>query len=70
MAVGRQGRAVSRANLLSHSAHFALKVDQAAAVLSEVISWDAELRAHYERTLKRTELAFALAAIGSSRMNA
>lgn len=70
MAVGRHGRTISRINLLSHSAHFALTTDQAEEVLCEVIGWDAELRRHYESTLKPTELMFALAAIGSSRMNA
>ncbi|WP_297841806.1 type II toxin-antitoxin system HipA family toxin [Pseudomonas sp.] len=70
MAVGRQGRVINRTNLLSHCGHFALNADQAAVILSEVIGWEAELRAHYERTLKPTELTIALSAIGSARMNA
>lgn len=68
MAVGRSGRVISRANLLSHYAHFALSADQADATLVEVIGWEADLRAHYERKLKGTELMLALAAIGAERM--
>ena len=70
MAVGREGRVISRANLLSHCAHFALTADQAAATLAEVIAWESDLRTHYKHTLKGTELMLALAAIGSARMKA
>ncbi|WP_219059889.1 type II toxin-antitoxin system HipA family toxin [Pseudomonas sp. UMAB-08] len=70
MAVGREGRVISRANLLSHCAHFALTPGKAAATLDEVIGWEPDLRAHYERTLNGIELKLGLAAIGSARMKA
>jgi serine/threonine-protein kinase HipA len=39
MAVGREGRQISRANLLSHHAHFALTREQAEQLLEEVAGW-------------------------------
>ncbi|WHS60083.1 type II toxin-antitoxin system HipA family toxin [Pseudomonas sp. G2-4] len=68
MAVGRHGRMITRENLLSHCAHFALTLEQAADALDEVISWEAELVEHYARLLGGVELELAVAAMGASRM--
>jgi len=68
MAVGREGRKVSRANLLSHHAHFALSLDDARNVLDEVVSWEDALKAHYGSWLAGTDLDMACEAVNSSRM--
>jgi serine/threonine-protein kinase HipA len=70
MAVGRQGRVISRENLLSHCTHFALTPQQAADQMDAVIGWEADLRQHYANMLEGAELELALAAIGSLRMRA
>lgn len=70
MAVGRLGRMISRENLLSHCAHFALTPRQATDHLDEVISWEQELRQHYANRLGGIELELALASIGTVRMRA
>ncbi|ROM81913.1 toxin/anti-toxin system, HipA-like toxin module [Pseudomonas brassicacearum] len=68
MAVGRSGRVISRENLLSHCLHFALTPEQATDVLDEVISWEAELGAHYASHLTGAELELGVSAIGAKRM--
>ncbi|MFJ3525599.1 type II toxin-antitoxin system HipA family toxin [Pseudomonas sp. NPDC090203] len=68
MAVGKEGRKVSRANLLSHHAHFALSLDDARNVLDEVASWEDALKAHYGSWLAGTDLDMACEAVNSSRM--
>ncbi|UZE17719.1 type II toxin-antitoxin system HipA family toxin [Pseudomonas sp. B21-054] len=68
MAVGRHGRMITRENLLSHCAHFALTLEQAADALDEVISWEAELGEHYASLLGGVELELAIAAMGAYRM--
>lgn len=68
MAVGRHGRMITRENLLSHCAHFALTLGQAADALDEVISWEAELGEHYASLLGGVELELAVAAMGAHRM--
>ncbi|MDP2225976.1 MAG: type II toxin-antitoxin system HipA family toxin [Moraxellaceae bacterium] len=51
MAVGQQGRVISRENLLSHAAHFGLSQEGAAVALDEVAGWESELKAHYRSVL-------------------
>ncbi len=51
MAVGQQGRGISRENLLSHAAHFGFGREEAAAVLDEVAGWEEKLKRHYRRLL-------------------
>lgn len=68
MAVGRDGAKITRANLLSHHAHFALPYEQAEAVLLEVAGWEDDLRDHYARLLGGSDLQMASEALSSARM--
>ncbi|WP_296262684.1 MULTISPECIES: hypothetical protein [unclassified Pseudomonas] len=68
MAVGKEGRKISRANLLSHHAHFALSHDEAQALLEEVAGWADELKAYYGKWLVGTDLHMACDAVSSVRM--
>lgn len=68
MAVGRDGSSISRTNMLSHHAHFALSRAQAEQVLNEVASWEDELKAHYGKWLRGTDLHMACDAVSSTRM--
>jgi len=68
MAVGREGRKISRSNLLSHHTHFALSREGAEQVLDEVAGWEDELRAHYGKWLTGADLDMACDAVSSSRM--
>lgn len=68
MAVGREGSQISRANLLSHHAHFALTRDQAEHWLEEVASWEQELKDHYAQVLAGNDLDMACDATSSERM--
>jgi len=68
MAVGREGSGISRSNLLSHHAHFALSRDRAEQVLEEVAGWEEELKEHYGQFLKGEELRMVRDATSSVRM--
>ena len=68
MAVGRSGSQISRANLLSHHAHFALSRDEAGEVLEEVAGWEEELKDYYGHWLKGQDLQAACEAVGAARM--
>ncbi|WP_264313340.1 type II toxin-antitoxin system HipA family toxin [Pseudomonas putida] len=68
MAVGREGSQISRANLLSHHAHFALTREHAEHLLAEVAGWEHELKAHYAQLLAGSDLEMAVAAVSSVRM--
>lgn len=68
MAVGRDGSQISRSNLLSHHAHFALSRDQAEQLLDEVAGWEEELKDYYGQWLKGEELRMARDAVSSARM--
>lgn len=68
MAVGRDGSQVSRKNLLSHHAHFALQRDQAEHILEEVASWAPALCDHYATFLTGADLDSACAAVSGERM--
>lgn len=68
MAVGEQGRVISRANLLSHHRHFALSEDEAAAILDEVAGWEDELKDYYSRHLAGADLDAAVAATSGARL--
>ncbi|WEK28477.1 MAG: type II toxin-antitoxin system HipA family toxin [Candidatus Pseudomonas phytovorans] len=68
MAVGREGSQVSRSNLLSHHAHFALERDHAEHLLEQVASWEHELKDHYAKALSGTDLDMACDAASSVRM--
>ncbi|AJQ47150.1 MULTISPECIES: type II toxin-antitoxin system HipA family toxin [Pseudomonas] len=68
MAVGREGRQISRANLLSHHAHFALTREQAEQLLEEVAGWEQALKAHYQRLLAGEDLRTACEAASAVRM--
>lgn len=68
MAVGKEGRKISRANLLSHHAHFALSRDEAQALLEEVAGWADELKAYYGKWLVGADLHMACDAVSSVRM--
>ena len=65
---GRDGSAINRTNMLSHHAHFALSRTQAEQVLNEVASWEDELKAHYGKWLRGTDLHMACDAVSSARM--
>lgn len=68
MAVGKDGSQISRANLLSHHAHFALSKDQAVQLIDEVASWEEALKDYYGQCLKGQELHLARDAASSVRM--
>jgi serine/threonine-protein kinase HipA len=68
MAVGREGRKISRANMLSHHAHFALTRDQAEHALEEVAGWASELKDYYGQWLKGETLDLARDAVSAVRM--
>ncbi|MNC73497.1 hypothetical protein D3C75_1247100 [compost metagenome] len=68
MAVGREGSQISRANLLSHHAHFALARDHAEHLLEEVASWEEELKSYYAEVLGGEDLHMARDAASSVRM--
>lgn len=68
MAVGIEGRQLSRANLLSQHQHFALSRVEAEAILDEVISWESELREHYSQFLTGRDLDEAVTASSGMRL--
>lgn len=68
MAVGREGSQISRANLLSHHAHFSLSREHAEHVLNEVASWEEELKDYYAQWLRKDELHMARDAVSAARM--
>ncbi|MFF7061409.1 HipA domain-containing protein [Pseudomonas sp. NPDC008258] len=68
MSVGREGSQVSRSNLLSHHAHFALARDQAEQLLEEVAGWEQELKDHYAQFLSGADLDMACDAASSALM--
>ncbi|MNN96677.1 hypothetical protein D3C81_2157060 [compost metagenome] len=68
MAVGKQGHALTRRNLLSQAQHYHLDPGQANAILDEVASWEPALQAHYREHLATQELQIALSAIGGRRL--
>jgi serine/threonine-protein kinase HipA len=68
MAVGREGSQISRSNLVSHHAHFALSRDHAEQVLEEVAGWEEALKDHYGQFLKGEALRMVRDATSSARM--
>ena len=68
MAVGREGSQISRANMLSHHAHFALTREHAEHLLVEVAGWEDELKAYYAQVLTGSDLDMAVDAVSSVRM--
>lgn len=68
MAVGREGSQISRANLLSHHAHFALARDHAEHLLEQVASWGQALKDHYAQVLAGKDLDMACDAACAVRM--
>ncbi|WEL53015.1 type II toxin-antitoxin system HipA family toxin [Pseudomonas kermanshahensis] len=68
MAVGREGSQISRANMLSHHAHFALTREHAEHLLEEVAGWEDELKAYYAQVLAGSDLDMAVDAVSSVRM--
>jgi serine/threonine-protein kinase HipA len=68
MAVGREGSQISRANMLSHHAHFALTREHAEHLLVEVAGWEDELKAYYAQVLAGSDLDMAVDAVSSVRM--
>jgi len=70
MAVGKQGRVISRENLLSHAKHFALSPEEAAAVLDEVAGWEDALREHYQRMLPPALADLAMRSVDAGRLRA
>lgn len=70
MEVGMQGNALSRANLLSQHAHFALTQEQAEFILDEVAGWEQALKDHYAQYLTGIELDVAIAATSAARLRA
>lgn len=68
MAVGREGKRITRSNLLSHHEHFGLSRDQAEHMLEEVASWEEELKTYYGQFLKGDALHMAQEAVSSQRM--
>lgn len=70
MAVGRQGTAITRANMLSECQHFGLTEEAAAAILDEVASWDNELKTYYGAFLAGADLDAAVATVSGARLRA
>lgn len=70
MAVGQQGRGISRENLLSHAAHFGFGREEAAAVLDEVAGWEEELKRHYRSLLAPALAELAIRSVGAGRLRA
>lgn len=70
MAVGQQGRRISRENLLSHAAHFDLSGEEAAGILDEVADWEDELREHYLSNLSPSLADLAIRSVDGSRLRA
>ena len=68
MDVGMKGPLLSRANLLSHHQHFALSEEDAADILDEVASWEAELTDHYAQHLAGAELDAAVDATSGKKL--
>lgn len=68
MAVGREGTRISRVNLLSHHAHFALNREHAEHLLEEVIGWEEALKDYYATRLRGEELVMSQAAVSTERM--
>ncbi|MCC2639430.1 MAG: hypothetical protein K0Q68_3149 [Moraxellaceae bacterium] len=68
MAVGKEGRGISRENLLSHAMHFGHSQESAAAVLDEVAGWEAELQRHYRDMLTASQAALAERSIDVDRL--
>lgn len=67
MAVGQQGRGISRENLLSHAAHFDFG-QEAAAVLDEVAGWEDALKHHYRRLLAPALAELGIRSVGADRL--
>lgn len=70
MAVGKQGRVISRENMLSHAEHFALSQEEAAAVLDEVAGWEDALKEHYHRMLPPALADLAMRSVDAGRLRA
>lgn len=68
MATGKQGRGISRENLLSHTAHFGLSTEGACKVLNEVASWENELKAYYCQQLTPTLAVLASLSVNADRL--
>ncbi|NUT73834.1 type II toxin-antitoxin system HipA family toxin [Pseudomonas sp. C1C7] len=68
MALGKEGKRISRRNILSHHQHFGLDLLSAEALLDKVLGWESELREHYARHLTGEDHAAAVNAISSSRV--
>lgn len=68
MAVGQQGRGISRANLLSHAEHFGLSREGAAAILDEVAGWENELKTHYRSMLTLDQAELVIRSMGAARL--
>lgn len=70
MAVGQQGRGISRENLLSHAAHFGFGREQAAAVLDEVAGWEDALKCHYRSLLAPALAELVIRSVDAGRLRA
>lgn len=70
MAVGQQGRRISRENMLSHTEHFGLSQEAAAAILDEVASWECDLKDHYRHTLSNAQADLVIRSIDTARLRA
>lgn len=70
MAVGKQGRVISRENMLSHAEHFALSQEEAAAVLDEVAGWEDALKEHYHRMLPPALADLAMRSVDAGQLRA
>ncbi|MDH0732927.1 type II toxin-antitoxin system HipA family toxin [Pseudomonas sichuanensis] len=68
MGVGSFGKELSRRNLLSQVGHYGLSPAQAAAIIDEVVGWEAALKAHYRQHLQPAELELALLAMGADKL--
>jgi len=68
MAVGQQGRGISRENLLSHAEHFGLSREGAAVVLDEVAGWENDLKGHYLRALSPALADLVIRSVDAGRL--
>lgn len=70
MAVGQQGRGISRENMLSHAEHFGLSREDAEALLDEVAGWEDELKDYYRSVLPSSLANLAILSMDAGRLRA
>lgn len=68
MAVGQEGRGISRENMLSHAEHFGYAREDAAQVLDEVAGWEDELKTHYRDLLSPAQAELVIRSMDAAKL--